>query len=195
MSDEKTWAVIAGEVLESLGKVMDEAQRALFARDRRRLTRTEKAFAEYLKASLPLFEKSGAKKKKTEEDEKLMALLPVLQGIGMGARDLLGAIRAILGAHVSFTDKALAEISEIMAFVKDLARDAGDVLVTKDARFRAHALTSARAILKRADDCGKEHGKRLSKGICSARSSFLYLDVMRSLKKLASDMASLLEAA
>lgn len=193
--DEKAYARAIGEVLESLGKVMDDAQKSLFSRDKRRLKETEKAFAAYLKSSLPLFEETAAKKEKTEDDKAFMALLPALQRVGIGAEDLLSGIRMTLEAEISFTDKALGEISEIMALVKDLARDAGDVLVTRNARFREYALSSARHILERVDDCGLEHQQRLIVGICPPKSSFVYLDVVHSLKRLAAELAALLESA
>jgi Na+/phosphate symporter len=193
--DEKAYAGAIGEVLESLGKMMNDAQKFFFSRDKRALKETEKTFARHLKSSLPLFEETAAKKEKTERDEGFIALLPALQRIGMGAGDLLRGIRTTLEAEISFTDKALGEIGEIMALVKDLARDANDVLVTRNARFREYALASARHILDRVDKCGLEHQQRLVVGICSPKPSFVYLDVMHSLKRLAADLAALMESA
>jgi Na+/phosphate symporter len=82
-----------------------------------------------------------------------------------------------------------------MALVKDLARNANDALITRHARFREYALSSARDLLKRADKYGLEHQRRLIVGICSPNSSFPYLDVMDSLRRLAADLAALLKSA
>jgi phosphate:Na+ symporter len=98
-----------------------------------------------------------------------------------------------LEAEVSFTDKALAEISEIMALVKDLTRDANDVLTTGNPHFRAYIASSAQNVMQRVDELGLEHQKRLVVGICTPKASFLYLDILHSLKRVAQALSHLSE--
>ncbi|MGD0229552.1 MAG: hypothetical protein ABSC19_04230 [Syntrophorhabdales bacterium] len=191
--DEKEYAELIGQILKPLDSTIDEIRRSLFARDKRRLMQVEKAFTAGLKEGLPLFEGVARKRERTPGDEKLLTLLSSLQRLGIGVHDLLEAMRVILETGVPFTDKALSEISEIMGLVKDLGRDTIDVVTTKNPRFREYALSMARTVLEREEECGLEHEQRIITGVCTPKASFFYLDIMHSLKRIASDLASLVE--
>ena len=193
--NEKTYVELIGQILESLGNTIDEVKRCLFSRDKRRLTQAEKAFAADRKSSLPLWEALVAKKEKLPADQKLLALLPLLQHLGIVCEDLLQGTRTTLEAEISLTDKAFGEISEVMALVKDLARDTFDVLATGNARFREYVRAEANRVIERAEECKLEHEQRLIVGACSPKASFVYLDIMRSLKRIALELASLAEKA
>jgi len=193
--NEKTYVELIGQILDSLGNTVDEAKRCLFSRDKRRLTHAEKVFAAALKSGLPLCEALIAKKEKLQGDQEFLALLPSLQRLGIAGEDLLQGTRTTLETEISLTDKAFGEISEVMALVKDLARDTGDVLATGNARFREYARAEANHAIDRVEEYGLDHEQRMSDGICPPRASFVYLDIMRSLKRIATELASLAEKA
>jgi Na+/phosphate symporter len=193
--NEKTYVEMIGQILESLGNTIDEAKRCLFSRDKRRLTQAEKAFSSELTSGLPLYEALIAKKEKLQADQEFVALLPSLQHLGIAGEDLLQGIRITLEAGISLTDKAFGEISEVMALVKDLARDTGDALTTGNARFREYAHAEANHAIDRMEEYGLEHEQRLVVATCSPKASFVYLDIMRSLKTIATELASLTEKA
>ncbi len=186
---------LIGQILESLGTTIDEAKRCLLSRDKRRLAGAEKSFAAGLKSSLPLCETLIAKKEKLQGDQEFLALLPSLQRLGIAGKDLLQGTHTTLEAEISLTDKAFGEISEVMALLKDLARDTNDVLATGNARFRAYARAEANHAIDRMEEYGLDHEQRLNAGICSPRASFVYLDIMHSLKAIATELASLAEKA
>jgi Na+/phosphate symporter len=192
---EKAYVELIGHILEILGNTIDEVKRCLFSRDKRRLTHAEKAFALELKSSLPLCETLIAKKEKPEGDQEFIALLPSLQRIGIAGEDLLQGVRATLEAEISLTDKAFGEISEVMGLVKDLARDTNDALATGNARFREYARAEANHAVDRVEEYGLNHEQRLAVGACSPRASFVYLDIMRSLKRIATELSSFAEKA
>ncbi len=193
--EEKAYAELIGQILESLGNTVDETKRCLFSRDKRRLTQAEKTFAAARKSSLPLCEALVAKKEKVQADQEFLALLPSLQRLGIVCEDLLQGTRTTLEAEISFTDKAFGEISEVMALVKNLARDTNDVLATGNARFREYVRAEANRAVDRVEECGLEHEQRLIGGTCSPKASFAYLDLMRSLKRVAMELSSLAEKA
>ncbi len=193
--NEKTYVEPVGQILESVGNTIDEVKRCLFSRDKRRLTQAEKVFSSDLTSSLPLCEAHIAKKEKLQADQEFLALLPSLQRLGIAGEDLLQGVRTTLEAEISLTDKAFGEISEVMALVKDLARDANDVLTTGNARFLEYARAEANHAIDRVEEYGLEHEQRLTVGACSPKASFVYLDIMRSLKRIATELASIAEKA
>jgi phosphate:Na+ symporter len=192
--DEKEHARVIGESLNSLGKTVDDLKKCLFSRDKRKMKETVKGFYASLKLSLPLFDEVMERAQKNQVDRKLLGLLPMLQQTGIATEDLVRAIQTTIDAEVSLTDKALAEISELMSLLKDLARDTNDVLATGNQHFRRYVLASAERIQQRVNECGIEHQQRLIVGVCTPRASFIYLDIIHSLKRIAQELARLCEA-
>jgi Na+/phosphate symporter len=193
--DEKEYTQVITTSLNSLGKTLEDLKKCLFSRDKRRMKQTVETFYPALKATLPLFDQIIERKEKNEFEKKLLGLLPMLQQVGIATEDLVGAVQVTVDAEISLTDKALTEISEIMSLVKDLARDANDVLTTGNQRFRKYVLWSAERVRERAGECGVEHQQRLIIGVCTPKASFLYLDLINSLKRIARELARLCEAA
>jgi Na+/phosphate symporter len=154
---------------------------------------TVKTFYSRLNTSLPLFNKLVAKADKTPEDIKLLNLLPWLQQLGSPLEDLVGGVHAAVDAEISFTDKALAEISETMGMVNNLARDTSDALTSDNTRFKDYAMSESLSVLDRIRDFGIEHQQRLVVGVCMPKASFLYLDMMNSMKRITLELISLFE--
>ena len=96
-----------------------------------------------------------------------------------------------MDAEVPLTDKALSEISEMMALLKDLARDTHDVVSTKNAQFRTYAVSSVEHLSQKARECGLDHHQRSVTGVCSPKASFFYLDILDSIKRIAQEFGVL----
>ena len=192
--DEKEHVRVIGESLSSFGKTVDDLKKCLFSRDKRRMKETVKDFYTSLKLSLPVFDEVMERAEKSQVDKRLLGLLPMLQQTGIATEDLVRAVQTTLEAEVSLTDKALAEISELMSLLKDLARDTNDVLTTGNQHFCKYVLASAERIQQRVNECAVEHQRRLIVGVCTPRASFIYLDIIHSLKRIAQELALLCEA-
>jgi len=193
--NERTIENVIGEILESMGKTVEALKNCLFSGNKRLMNETKKAFAASLRSSLPPFVEAIQRTGKSSTDERLLTLLPACQRLGIAMEDLVGGVQAMVEAGVCLTDKALAEISEVMALLKDLARDANDAISSGNTHFRVYAASSARRIRERSTEVGIEHQERLVTGSCSPKASFLYLTVMDSLKRVAQEMGNLCEKA
>ncbi len=193
--DEKDYIKVITASLDSLGKTVEDMKKCLFSRDKRRTKEAAKAFYPTLKLTLPVFDQIMVRAEKSDLEKKLLGLLPTLQHVGIAAEDLVGAVQIAVDAEVSLTDKALTEIAEIMSLIKDLARDTNDVLTTGNQNFCKYVLAAAERIQERVNECDVEHQKRLVVGVCTPKASFLYLDLMNSLKRMARELARLCEAA
>jgi len=190
--NEQTLESIVGEILESLGKTLEGLKSCLFSGNKRVMNETKNAFAKSLRSSLPTFNQAIQRK---PPDERLPALLPACQHIGIAMEDVVGGVQAIVETGVCLTDKALAEISEVMALLKDLARDTNDAISSRNTHLREYAVSLARHIRERSEEVGVEHQERLVMGFCSPKASFLYLAVMDSLKRVAQELGNLCEKA
>ncbi len=193
--NEPTLESVIGEILESVGKTVEGLKNCLFSGNKRLMNETKKLFAASLRSSLPAFIQAIQRTGGSSFDERLPALLPACQRLGIAMEDLVGGVQAIVETGACLTDKALAEISEVMALLKDLARDTNDAISSGNSRFRAYAVSSARHIRERSAEVGLEHQKRLVTGTCSPKASYLYLTVMDSLKRVAQELGNLCEKA
>lgn len=193
--NEPTFESVIGDILESLGKTVEGLKNCLFSGNKRLMNETRKAFAASLRSSLPTFNQAIQRKVKSPLDERLLALLPACQRLGIAMEDLVDGVQAMVETGVCLTDKALSEISEVMALLKDLARDTNDAISSGNSHFREYAVSSARHIRERSVEVGLGHQERLDTGICSPKASFLYLTVMDSLKRVAQELGNLCEKA
>ena len=193
--NEKEYAQVTAQALEAVGRTIEDLKKALFSRNKRLMNETKRNLTSNVKASVPLFEEMTEKTEKSPLDRQFIELLPSLQRLGIAVEDLIGGVQTAVDAKVPLTDKALTEISEMMALLKDLARDTNDVLSTKNSHFRTYALSSVERLFQRASECGLEHQQRLVIGVCSPKPSFLYLDIMDSSKRIAQELGVLCEKA
>jgi Na+/phosphate symporter len=191
--EENSYIRTVEETVNSLRTTIDDLKRCLFSRDKKKMKDTVKTFYSRLNTSLPLFNKLVAKADKTPEDMKLLNLLPWLQQLGSPLEDLVGGVHAAVESEISFTDKALTEISEIMGMVNNLARDTADALTSANERFKEYAISESINVLDRIKDFGVDHQQRLVVGVCMPKASFLYLDIMNSLKRITLEFSSLFE--
>jgi Na+/phosphate symporter len=193
--NEKEYAQVIAEVLESLGRTIDDLKKCLFSRNKHHMNETKRNVLTSVKASVPLFEEIVEKKEKNALDQAFLELLPSLQRLGIAVNDLLRGVQMTVDADIPLTEKAFSEISEMMALLKDLARDTNDVLATKNSHFRAYAVSSVEHLLQRTYECGLEHQERVVVGACTPKASFLYLDLMDSMKRIGQELGGLCEKA
>jgi Na+/phosphate symporter len=182
---EAARAELVGQILAALEKALDEAKRSLFSRDKKRLARARKALKSGVGSSLSLLEEAAAQKETVR----------TLRQLGTAAEDLMRQMGAALEGDISFTEDAASELSEVMALVKDAARDAGDALAAKSSRFREYVLSTVCRIVERMEEYSACHEGCLVAGMRPPAASFLYLDVMGSLKRIAIDLATVAQDA
>jgi Na+/phosphate symporter len=192
--NEKEYLHAVEVSLNSLRTMIEELKRCLVSRDKKRMRETVKTFNAALATTLPLFDEVVGKTEKTAAEKSLLGLLPSLQQLGSAAGDLVHGVQAAVEVDVAFTDKALAEIGEVMGLVMDLARDTCDAMMSENERFKEYALSEARSTCDRIRDFGVEHQQRLVIGMCAPKASFLYLDIMNSLKRITQELSGLFEA-
>jgi Na+/phosphate symporter len=163
-------------ILVSLGKIVDDLKAALFSGDRRMVRAAEREFESCLKASAASADVTQA-----------------LQRLGMALQDFIKGVRTKVETETPFTQEGLLEVGELMALARNIARDTRDLLAARNAGLSEYLGRSAQFINGRVSECCAKHQERLFAGACSPKASFLYLDIVLSLKRIAQEVARLSE--
>jgi Na+/phosphate symporter len=193
--EEKEYTQAICEILDSVGPILEDTRRCIFTDDKRCLEEAQKMRIASLRSCLPLAEELTGKKERSMLEQKFLTVLPYLQMLGIEIGDLLGASTIKIDSSIPFTDKALKEIKDVILGTEGLARDTKDFLLTKNPHLSQRIQSDLSKLYKMADDFSAEHQDRLIKGLCSPKASYIYLQMMESLKRTMRQLASLSEKA
>jgi Na+/phosphate symporter len=87
----------------------------------------------------------------------------------------------------------MGELTEITSSVRELARNTRDAFTTGNPHLKGSARTQMEKITAMADDFSLEHQERLIIGQCTPQASYIYVDMMDALKRIARELAYLSE--
>ena len=107
-----------------------------------------------------------------------------LERIGDQAETILRCVRTVLRDGIPFSDRAIAEIEELMMRATELLRLVHDALETRN-RFLLDAVArKGSALGSRAAAFAEAHERRLVEGVCVPQASPLFLAILDSLRGL-----------
>jgi Na+/phosphate symporter len=181
------------QILASVSVTMDDVKRCLYSDDRSCLTRAQNEFKEMLFAALPLINSVMAQEEKNELEKRLLMLVPSLQRIAQAMDTILVRTKTKCESAILFTDKGMGELMQVVSSVGELARDTRDVFATGNPHLKSHARTEMEKVTRMADDFALQHQQRLIIGMCTPRASYLYVDMIDALKRIARELAYLSE--
>ena len=172
---------------------LDNVKRCLYSHDQQCLAGAQNEFKEMLVAALPLINKVTSQPEKNELEKKLLTLVPSLQKIAQAMETVLMRTKTKCGSAILFTEKGMNELTQVLSSVRDLARDTGDVIATGNPHLKSAVKTEMERIFAMADDFAIEHQQRLILGFCTPQASYLYVDMLDALKRIARELAYLSE--
>ncbi|MGD0229722.1 MAG: hypothetical protein ABSC19_05090 [Syntrophorhabdales bacterium] len=193
--EEKQYIQAICEIVDSVGPILEDMRRCIFTDDKKCLEEAEKMLRASLRSSLPLAEELAGKREKSMLELKFLTVLPYLQKLGIEIGDLLGVSTIKIDSSIPFTEKALKEIKDVILGTEGLARDTKDFFLTKNPHLSQQIQSDVSKLYRMADDFSVEHQDRLIKGLCSPKASYIYLEMMVSLKRAMCQLASLSEKA
>ena len=193
--EEKEYTTTISEILDAVKPILDDTKRCIFSNDKGCLEAAEKKRKAILASSLPMTEALVSKQQKSQLEIRFLSLLPSLQKLAINLDDLLRASDSKIALDVAFTEKALKEISDMIAGVKELARDTKDFFTTKNPRLSDQIAAGSAKLKTMADEFALVHQQRLIVGLCSPKASYLYLDIIESLKRMTRELALIAEKA
>lgn len=105
-----------------------------------------------------------------------------LERIGDQAETILRCARIVIAEGVPFSDRAVAEVEELMVRAAELLRLVHDALETRN-RFLLDAVArKGTALASRASTFADAHEARLVEGVCVPQASSLFLAILDSLR-------------
>ena len=121
---------------------------------------------------------------KSEADKEYLLLIPAFQTIGLALENLMNKMETKVELKILFSEKALTEIKEIYSMLEEQFRDTRDYIATKNPVLKANIKASYEKVFNTADGYALIHQERLIKGICMPEASYLYLDIIDSIKRI-----------
>lgn len=121
---------------------------------------------------------------KSEAQKEYLHLIPLFQTIGLALENLINKMETKVELKILFSEKALSEINELYAILEEQFRDSRDYIATKNPVLKANVKASYEKVFNTADGYALIHQGRLIQGICMPEASYLYLDIIDSIKRI-----------
>lgn len=173
--------------------ILEKMERGFQTQNQAMLLEGENEFVEILTSNLSFAEKIVTEGHKSEADKKFLSQLVHLQGIGLAVRGLIAKNKTILRRNVVLSVKAVAEIMEVTAVMKAQLRDTRDFVLTRNPLLKESIKSGMDKIIGMADEYAMKHEERLVKGMCMPAASYLYLDIISSVKRIAKELVGFSE--
>src|SRR3972149_5994732 len=127
---------------------------------------------------------SDKAKEPSVDKELIKSLMSIVSSIEMaitGLESTLQHVRVKISEGLLFSDKAVGEIRHLFKETLDILKTAGDTLVTKNEVLMKYVVDKYKNLSEIADVYAEEHEERLIKGLCDAKHSPAYLNIMDSI--------------
>jgi|SRR3990167_5076094 len=127
----------------------------------------------------------GAKATESGNDkETIKSLMSIVNSIEMantGLDSTLQHVRFKVSEGILFSDKAVNEVSHLFKETLDILKTAGDTLVTKNEVLMKYVVDKYKNLDEIVERYAEGHEERLIKGLCEAKHSPVYLNIMDSI--------------
>jgi Na+/phosphate symporter len=91
-------------------------------------------------------------------------------------------LRSKVHDRILFSDRAVKEINDVFQEAMDLLETLPDLILTPNKQLAQHIGEQVRSVLKLVDRYFEGHEERLVQGVCTPKSSPIYLGILESLK-------------
>jgi Na+/phosphate symporter len=150
-------------------------------------------FREMLKSRVASVQKIIEETNKTELQKQYLILIPSFQTIGLALENLISKMETKVELKILFSEKALAEIKELYTILEEQFRNTRDYIATKNPVLKTEIKTGWEKIFKTIDEYAVIHQGRLIAGICVPQASYLYLDIVDSIKRISRGLIDFVE--
>jgi Na+/phosphate symporter len=95
---------------------------------------------------------------------------------------IVDRLKSKVQGRILFSDRAVKEINDVFQEAMDLLESLPDLILTQDKLLAQHIGEQVRSVFKIANGYSEGHEERLIQGVCTPKSSPIYLGILESLK-------------
>lgn len=172
---------------------LENIEKGFTAQDQAVLQQGETQFVEILTSNLSFADKLIAEGQKNRVARRFLNLLVPLQRVALAVRGLIAKKKLKLVRDVISNEKVIAEVTKLLTVMKTQFRDTGDYIITKNPHLKESIQSGMKIITEMADEGASKHEERLIAGIYTSRASYVYLDIVDSIKRIAQELVTFSE--
>jgi Na+/phosphate symporter len=191
--EEKEFTQRLYNMFDATIPALESIEKGFVTQNQTILRQGETQFVEILSSNLSFAEKIITETQKNEVDKKFLNLLVPLQKIALAMRSLMAKEKMILLRDVVFGLRAITEITELLRVMKTQFRDTRDLIITRNPTLKENIKSGMENISEIADKYVLMHEERLITGVCMPKASYLYLDIIGSIKRIAKELVGFSE--
>ncbi|MCX5807051.1 MAG: hypothetical protein NT010_13490 [Proteobacteria bacterium] len=178
---------------EYMALILEDIKKGFFTQDVNLLKENKKKLKEEIKERATFAKKVVAEEDKDEIQKKYVGLLVSFQDIVLSFDNLINKMKKKVEANIVFTNKALDEIEELFNIMYTQFVDTKDYIATKNQHLRREIKASKEKLIELAEKNNLVHQQRLITGICIPRASYIYIDIIQSLKRISEGLTDFSE--
>jgi Na+/phosphate symporter len=173
--------------------ILDNIKKGFLTQNLSIMKENKAQFREMLKSRVASVQKIIEETNKTELQKQYLILIPSFQTIGLALENLMSKMETKVELKILFSEKALAEIKELYTILEEQFRNTRDYIATKNPVLKTEIKTGWEKIFKTIDEYAVIHQGRLIAGICVPQASYLYLDIVDSIKRISRGLIDFVE--
>ncbi|MCX8021770.1 MAG: hypothetical protein N2745_03260 [Syntrophorhabdaceae bacterium] len=183
--EEKVLVQDFQEMFRDIEEILDILWKGFINNKDSNIKEAKKRFYEGVKTRLSFAERLVEKKDKDEVEKKYVTLLLSFQQILLAVENLINRVQSKVESNVLFSKKAVDETKDVYEIIKAIMKDGRDYIITKNSLLKKSVDDNREKLINTITDYEIVHQNRLITGICMPKASYLYIEVMDSMKRLA----------
>ena len=181
------------EMFEAAMPSLENITNGFLTQNQTMLQKGETQFVEILSSNLSFANKIIMEGQKNDVDKRFLSMLIPLQKIASALTSLMAKEKTILRGNIILSVKAITEITDLLTVMKTQFRDTRDLIITKNPLLKESIKSGMERIIEMADKFTLVHQERLITGASTPMDSYLYLDIVSSIKRVAQELVSFSE--
>lgn len=174
------------KVCQSLIKMLELSFQGFRKHTEESLKEVEKVKNEVLKNSTELAHflilKSSPYEKGKEWAKPYLSIASSFDRMTFNIEGIVDKLKSKVQNQILFSDQGVKEINDVFQEAMDLLESLPNLILTQDKLLAQHIGEQVRSVLKIANGYFEGHEERLIQGICTPKSSLIYLGILESLK-------------
>jgi Na+/phosphate symporter len=129
-----------------------------------------------------LIAKSSSGERGKEWSKPYLSMASSFDRMSYNMEGIMNRLKSMMHEQIFFSDRGVKEVNDIFQEAMDLLENLPDLILTQDKPLAQHIGKQVRSVIKIVDGYSEQHEERLIQGICTPKSSPIYLGILESLK-------------